>query len=476
MDSVNSEQQQHDEVGADPGTLEGSKLQERGDHHVGVRLAAPRPLAKLFGWWVSIAAFYLALVHLHDLRGSPRCSIIILLGAGFVYALACLWLHRRWSGFSARTTQILVIAIVVGAIGFRVILLAVPPSLSDDIYRYRWDGRVQAAALNPYTEPPASPELAALRDPLWLRINYPAIRTIYGPLAQWLFRLTYQLDPRLIGFQAMATLGDLLCIGLLFGCLRRWRLPEWRIALYAWSPLATIESASNGHFDSWPTAALMLGVLASIGGRTLLSTLALSAGVLFKTWPLVWLPLTLAKRPPWHIVLVAGTVFAGYLPFSGARFGLLQPWLDYASRWRFNDAGFFILRSVTGSEPLAKAIAAALGIWAMCTFWRRGTDSVRASYWLLLLAIFLLPTIHPWYLLWPLPLAAAALDTGWITLTTLAPLSYWILVGAGPDSSTWAEPDWVRFAIWVPAFAMWAWQTRKYGAAAPPTTPDHPTA
>ena len=367
------------------------------------------------------------------------------------------------------------IAIVLGAIAFRVILLAVPPSLSDDVYRYRWDGRVQAAGMNPYAEPPASSELAALRDPLWLRINYPAIRTIYGPLAQWLFRVTYQLDPRLIGFQAMATLGDLLCIGLLLACLRRWGLPQWRVALYAWSPLAAIESASNAHFDSWPTAALMLAVLAAIGGKSLVSTLALSAGVLFKTWPLVWLPLMLARRPPWHIGVAAAVVAGGYLSFADAGLGLLQPWLEYTSRWLFNDAGFFVLRSVTGSQPLAKGIVAAAGVGAVYTFWRRGTDPVRANYWLLLLAIFLMPTIHPWYLLWPLPLAAAALDLGWLTLTVLAPLSYWILVDAGTDSSTWVEPGWVRFAIWVPALAVWAWQTRKSGPAAPPGAQPEPT-
>ena len=468
MNSVNGEQQQHDIVGTEPGTREGRKLHKRGDRHIGMRFEASKPLAKLFGWWLGIATFYLALVHLHDLRGSPRRSIIILLGAGFVYALACLWLHRQWSTFPSRTRKILVIAIVLGAIGFRVMLLAVPPSLSDDIYRYRWDGRVQAANLNPYTEPPASSELAALRDPLWLRINYPAIRTIYGPLAQWLFRVTYQLDSRPIAFQAMATLGDLLCIGLLFGCLRRWKLPEWRIALYAWSPLAILESASNGHFDSWPTAALMLGVLASISNKSLLSTFAFSAGTLVKTWPLIWLPLMLTKRPPWHIGLVAAVIVAGYLPFADARLGLLQPWLDYTGRWLFNDAGFFLLRSVTGSEPLAKAIAAAVGFGAMYAFWRRGTDPVRASYWLLLLAIFLLPAIHPWYLLWPLPLAAAALDIGWITLTALAPLSYWILVDA---NSTLVEPIWVRFAIWLPGLVMWLWQAKNNAIAAPPTTP-----
>ena len=440
-----------------------------------MRFEAWKPLAKLFGWWLGIATFYLALVNLHDLRSSPRLSIIILLSAGFVYALACLWLHRQWSRFSVQTTKVLVIAIVLGAIGFRLMLLAVPPSLSDDIYRYRWDGRVQAAKLNPYTEPPASSELAELRDPLWLRINYPAIRTIYGPLAQWLFRATYQLDSRLVAFQAMATLGDLLCIGFLFGCLRRWKLPEWRIALYAWNPLAAFESASNGHFDSWPTAALMLGVLASISSKNLLSTLAFTAGALFKTWPLIWLPLTLTKRPPWHIGLVAALILAGYLPFADARLGLLQPWLDYTSRWLFNDAGFFLLRSATGSEPLSKAIAVGVGFVTVYTFWRRGTDPVQASYWLLLLAIFLLPAIHPWYLLWPLPLAAAALDISWIMLTVLAPLSYWILVDASSASSTWVEPSWVRFMIWVPALMMWAWQAKNNVIAAPPATPTQPS-
>jgi len=423
----------------------------------------------LVSWWLAIALCYLALVRQFDLRAAPRRTIIILLAAGFVYALACRWLHRRWPGVSPRTRRVLVAAIILGAIGFRLILLAVPPTLSDDIYRYRWDGRVQSAGLNPYAEPPASAALAPLRDPLWLRINYPEIRTIYGPLAQWLFALTYRLDPRLVAYQATAALGDLLCVALLLACLRRWRLPQWRLALYAWSPLAAIESASNGHFDSWPTAAVLFAVWAGTGGQEALSSAALAAGVLFKTWPLMWAPLTLRRRPRWHIGLFVGLVALGYLWFRDAGFGLLQPWLEYGGRWRFNDAGFFVLRSISGSEPLAKGLAAAIGATAFYAFWRRDEDPVRANYLLMLLAIFLMPTIHPWYLLWALPLAAAALDLGWITVTVLAPLSYWILAGAGADSNTWIEPAWVRFAIWIPALAVWAWQSWSQGIPAPAT-------
>jgi len=410
-------------------------------------------------------------VRIYDLRGSARSAIIILLAAGFVYALACWWLQRTWGRLSAASRRAVLAAIIVGAIGFRIILLAVPPTLSDDIYRYRWDGRVQAAGLNPYAEPPAAASLASLRDPLWLRINYPAIRTIYGPAAQVLFAVTYRLDPRLAAYKVSAAIGDLLCIVLLLACLRRWKLPGWRLALYAWSPLAAFESASNGHFDSWPTAAVLLAVWATLAGRKSLSSAALAGGVLFKTWPAMWAPFLLRRRPRWHIALFAGLVIAGYLPFRDAGFGLAQPWLDYTGRWLFNDAGFFVLRSLTGSQPVAKGLAAAIGAGAFVLLWRRDVEPMRANYLLLILALFLMPTIHPWYLLWALPLAAAALDLGWLTVTLLAPLSYWILVGAGPDSNVWIEPIWVRFAIWLPALAVWIAQSTASGVPGPPPPP-----
>ncbi len=425
-------------------------------------------LLTLSGWWLLLAAGYVALLRVHDLRGTPMRSIIILLLAGFVYAISCRWLHNGWPKWDRVTSRRMTWMIVLGAIGFRLLLIGVPPSLSDDIYRYRWDGRVQAAGINPYAEPPAAAELAPLRDPAWLRINYPEIRTIYGPIAQWLFALTYRVDGRLIAFQATAALGDLLVIALLLACLRRWQLPEWRVAIWAWSPLAAFESASNGHFDSWPIAAVMLAVYASLRGAQALFTSGLAAGVLLKTWPFVFVPLALARRPRWHVGLLVGIVVAGHLPYLDAGFGLIQPWLDYTGRWLFNDAGFFVLRGLTGSQSAAKGIAAAIGVAMLYTLWRRGTDPIRGGYWLLLLALFLMPTIHPWYLLWPLPLAAAALDLGWITVTILAPLSYWILVGAGPDPEAWVEPVWVRFAIWLPALALWAWQTRQQGPPAPP--------
>ena len=147
---------------------------------------------------------------------------------------------------------------------------------------------------------------------------------------------------------------------------------------------------------------------------------------------------------------------------------MLQPWLEYAGRWRFNDGAFYLLRVATGSLAAAKAAAAGIGLGLLTWLWRRDADPVRGGYWLLLAFIVLMPTVHPWYLLWALPLAAAALDTGWLTLCWLAPSAYWILVGAGGDSNAWVEPGWPRLLEYVPALLVWLAQTRRRATAAAP--------
>ena len=79
--------------------------------------------------------------------------------------------------------------ILAGAAVMRLSLLGAEPALSGDIYRYVWDGRVQAAGVNPYRYVPAAPELAHLRDtaisPHINRANYAV--TIYPPAAQAIF-------------------------------------------------------------------------------------------------------------------------------------------------------------------------------------------------------------------------------------------------------------------------------------------------
>src|SRR5205809_205360 len=109
---------------------------------------------------LSIGACFAALAALGDLRAHLG-AFIVLFGAAFVVYLAAVWLVARqpdvWSG--RRLAWLLGFALM-----FRLLMLATAPTLSDDVYRYVWEGRVLAAGGSPYRYVPSAPELQALRD------------------------------------------------------------------------------------------------------------------------------------------------------------------------------------------------------------------------------------------------------------------------------------------------------------------------
>ena len=108
-------------------------------------------------------------------------NIPMFLGLYGLAFITYLWAVRHADCFAVRS-------VVAFGLLFRLTLLPAEPSLSDDVYRYVWDGRVQAAGINPYRHAPDSPELEHLRDErLHPRINHPHIPTIYPPAAQFLF-------------------------------------------------------------------------------------------------------------------------------------------------------------------------------------------------------------------------------------------------------------------------------------------------
>lgn len=131
------------------------------------------------------------------IRGEPETLLRAIVAWWVVFAVgaACLLrAPRRWA----------LGVVVVGAIAMRLAALAGVPALSNDLDRYAWDGRVQAAGIDPYRYPPVAPQLARLHDPwLWpgpatcrslhhppgcVRINHPRARTIYPPAAEAWFR------------------------------------------------------------------------------------------------------------------------------------------------------------------------------------------------------------------------------------------------------------------------------------------------
>src|SRR5690606_21296982 len=83
------------------------------------------------------------------------------------------------------------------AIVFRLTLLPLQPTLSEDLDRYRWQARLQAAGGNPYVEVPEDPRWAALRDETWERVTGKDLPSVYGPLTEASYRAWYEVARRI---------------------------------------------------------------------------------------------------------------------------------------------------------------------------------------------------------------------------------------------------------------------------------------
>jgi len=410
-------------------------------------------------------------------------AALLLLAAGFA---ALIWASRRLAAIgpsvaraSALGSQGLAILAVAAAL--RLALLPLPPTLSGDLDRYLWDGRVVAAGADPYRLAPDSPELAALRDERWERLEHREIPTVYPPLALALFALASPLPTPELAWKGLATAADLGgCLALLH-LARRLGLPLSRTVWYAWNPLVVLEVAGMGHVDALGVAASVAAVLAIVSGRPAIAGAAAAAGALAKLAPALALPLwARSSRRPWRLAAAACGITAAVAVPVVLTTGLPPGLSTYAVSWEFNGPLFEPLwRLLAG----ARADAAAARVVDRLEQWsghHQGLDSLypllypqflaKAALAMLMLVLvarsmrWLSPvagtgrllgglllcsaTVYPWYLLWVLPWAALAGNAAWLALSGLILLAYL------PQHR--ALPLWpgVFLLVWLPFAAL----------------------
>ena len=183
----------------------------------------------------------------------------------------------------------------------RLLFLFRSPELSDDIYRYLWDGLTLLGERNPYAAAPAAvqPTVGALIG-LQRLVNHSGLVTIYPPAAQLVFAAGALLGGGVIGIKALLVLLDLGSCFLILRLLTTFRLPAWLAVLYAWHPLPVLEVGVSGHID----AAGIFFVLATL---CLLTGLQ---GMVSKNLPPASDNRSVARWDHFPLALMAGATFA----------------------------------------------------------------------------------------------------------------------------------------------------------------------
>ena len=372
------------------------------------------------------------------------------------------------------TKEFLTVGIIFGVI-FRLTMLFTTPTLSDDIYRYVWDGKVASQGINPYQYPPEAEELKPVRDQsIYPHVNHKEISTIYPPVSQLVFWGLFKLDPSLLAFKAAFFGLDLLTIAILILVLKNLGLNSKRVLLYVWNPLIIVEISGSGHADIIGIFLLTLSLWFLTRKQLLWSNFTLVLSFLTKFIAIFLLPfITLTKKENKSVLLLFFVIFTTllYLPYADAGEKLFSGLLIYTAKWRFNDAIFSLIFSAVtkfwtqntdSALEVSKRIIGVIFVSLIVYFiYRFKKDFEKeGNVWIFKLGLiffggfFLLsPTAHPWYLCWLLPFLVVVPNRAWLLLTGLAGLSYWILIDSS-KTGIWQETSWVKWVEYSPFYLL----------------------
>ncbi|WP_299820384.1 hypothetical protein [uncultured Pontibacter sp.] len=358
------------------------------------------------------AVAYLALAY-----ATPRIAFTqLLLLYAFVFAAYLYVINHRFSVWHG----------IAAAMFFRLLFLMATPALSDDYFRFVWDGRLLAAGINPYAQLPSffvkpdAPQLAGITEALYQNLNSQHYFSVYPPVAQAVFWLSVKLSlasitGSVVVMRLILILAEFGSILLLLRLLRKMALPEKHLLLYALNPLVILELTGNLHFEALMIFFLLVALYQLLYQRVLITGVALGLAIGTKLLPLMFLPFLFRKLGVLKFTVLAAamalTLVLLFYPLVSLQ--LLQNiWQSidlYFQQFEFNASIYYLLRwfgfILTGYNQIAVigpllSWVVLVSILALASVKNIGSVRRLAGYMAVALTIylFLATTVHPWYI------------------------------------------------------------------------------
>ncbi|MDH3709078.1 MAG: glycosyltransferase 87 family protein [Cyclobacteriaceae bacterium] len=366
------------------------------------------------------------------------------------------------------------------AVIFRVALLGAVPELSDDFYRFIWDGLLWNQGIPPYAFLPNSliehPELSGPLFPeLYDGLNSPDYFTIYPALSQLVFVISTILFPESIMgniitmrlFLIAAEIGTLLLLPKL---LEYFQIKSKNALVYAWNPLVIIELTGNLHFEALMIFFLVLTLWFWKKGTWWWSAVCLGLAVSTKLIPLIFLPLLWGRLPLKRLlayyILTGLTIAICFIPWFDPDLimGMSSSLSLYFQKFEFNASIYYLIREIGYAvkgwniiETAGKYLALTTFIAIMLLAWwsRKKITWPQAMMWGLLIYLLLTTTVHPWYIT-PLVFLSVFSDYRFALVWSFAVIvSY-----AGYSSQGYQENLVLTFAEYALVLGYLVWETR----------------
>lgn len=303
------------------------------------------------------------------------------------------------------------------------------PELSNDIYRYLWDGIIFNSGINPYAFTPIDiykslPEYAEI----FHKLDHNDFFTIYPPVSQLFFGISAYISKNLVGMKILLAILDVITCLFIYMLLKFFHQSTSFGLLYAFNPLVVIEISGSGHIDG--LGVFFLAFCMFLLSRYVLphdtkinydfsikDTVMMAAiGVLFafavltKLFPLVFLPLFVFLLPIklfllFFLVFML-TIISTITVFYPGILNMLTTLSIYTANWEFSNILFKILHTAFNSAVIPRVILAGFFVFSLVLIYKKFIPLllnhslkafVSACYYISLAFLVFSPTLHSWY-------------------------------------------------------------------------------
>jgi hypothetical protein len=360
---------------------------------------------------------------------------------------------------------------ITAGILFRFVLLFSFPALSDDVYRFLWDGRLQQLGVNPFDFTPGQiieeyPD--AFLSQLFPYLNSPDYYSVYPQLLQYIFRVATEIGGEnllggIIVLKSFIFLFECGSIYLLYKLLALHKLNPHLIFIYLFNPLVIIELTGNIHFEAIMLFFVLLTARFLHQKQLPQAALALTLAVQAKLIPLIGIPLLVQKFGYLKTLLFgAGCVLLLCVssPFlwgdTGKYLHFFSSLQLYYGKFEFNGSVYSLFRGVglwlLGYNPIewASKIMMVLTILLFLIIYRSRTGFLQGFFWLMVIYLAFSAVVHPWYLAVLVALSPFTKYRFAIVWTAFIPLTY-ITYSAMPYQQNY----WI-IGLEYAAVAVWA--------------------
>ena len=444
-------------------------------------------LANIFKYKKSTLAFLFISIVLYlwfayGLERTEALKLVALYAALFVFAFQII----RTAGFYFRI-------LVVATILFRLLFLFAIPNLSQDFYRYLWDGRMILEGFNPYLYTPDAfilngefpvPDAKELHQGMG---ELSAMHfTNYPPLNQLCFVLGnlfpgQSILSSVIGIRLIIIAADLGTLYFGKKLLERLKLPPNRIFWYILNPFIIIEFTGNLHFEGVMIFFLVWSLYLLYMQRWKWAALILACSIGLKLIPLMFLPVFFwwfvkkenlfdgFKRLSIFYGIIIVTVMLLFLPFLSMEF--INNYSKSVGLWfgdfEFNASIYYIFRaigySITGYNEIAiiakvLPVISVLIILGFSLFKSNNTIPKLATSILIAFScyLFLSTTVHPWYIGTLVLLCIFTPYRYPIIWSVVIILSYLSYLGIGTSDKS--ENLWIIGLEYLIVFSVFIWE------------------